>query len=97
MSDKDNGKDPAINPPAQDGLPQGASEFLVALKATYSTAEALFMPYLKHPGVARNFDQVILKLREAGMWVSDTMNMLAHPRLFAPGGRKEDGGDGAQA
>lgn len=75
---------PDFTPPAESQLPQGTQEFLSSLEAVYTTVEALFAPYMKHPGVARNFDQVILKLREAGLWVNDTMNMVMNPQLFQP-------------
>ena len=73
---------PDLAPPAADELPQGAQAFIAALSATYEAVGELFAPYQRHPGIARSYDQVMIKLREAGLWVNDSLNMMLNPKLF---------------
>ena len=69
-------------PPAQNELPQGAQAFLQAHKACYDAIQELFAPYVqRHPGVARNFEQVMAKMREVGFWTNDALNMMMRPEL----------------
>jgi len=82
---------PDFTPPRENELPQGARAFLQALEASYKAVEELFAPYLQHPGLGRNFDNVLVKLREAGMWVNDSLNMIQHPELFRLAEPKEEG------
>ena len=72
-----------VVPPTTDNLPQGVEAFLEAHKAVFAAADALFAPFLgKHAGIAEDYMQAITKLREAGMWVSDAVNMMLNPEMF---------------
>ena len=86
---------PDFTPPAADELPQGAQAFIAAQNASYQALGELFAPFMQHPGIARNFDQAMSKMREVGFWVNDAMNMMLHPELFqAP---KQEGEDAPPA
>ena len=69
-------------PPAENELPQGAMAFIESHRASYAAVSELFAPYVqKHPGIARNFEQVMAKMRETGFWVNDALNMMMRPEL----------------
>jgi len=94
MSDETN-PTPDFTPPPREELPQGAQAFLEAHSASYQAVGELFAPYMQQPGIARNFDQVMIKLREVGFWVQEALTMITRPELFrAP---EEGAGDGAPA
>lgn len=80
--------------PAQNELPQGANEFIQAHGALYGAIEQLFLPYLdRHAGIARNFEQVMIRMREVGMWTQDAINMMLNPKMFEqPAPEAADGG-----
>ena len=80
---------PEFTPPAVDELPQGAQSFIAAQNASYQALGELFAPFMQHPGIARNFDQAMSKMREVGFWVNDAMNMMLHPELFQAPPAKE--------
>ena len=72
------------SPPTESDLPQGAKEFLECHRLMFEAANALFAPYLgRHQGISGNYAKVIEKLREAGMWANDALNMAMHPEMFA--------------
>ncbi len=84
-----------LNPPTKEELPQGAQAFIAAQEASYQALGELFAPYMDHPGIGRNFDQAMAKMREVGFWVNDAMNMMLRPELFqAP---KQEGADAPPA
>lgn len=80
---------PDFTPPTKDELPQGAQSFIAAQNASYQALGELFAPFMQHPGIARNFDQAMSKMREVGFWVNDAMNMMLHPELFQAPPAKE--------
>ena len=78
-----------LKPPTKDELPQGAQAFIAAQNASYQALGELFAPFMQHPGIARNFDQAMAKMREVGFWVNDAMNMMLRPELFQAPPAKE--------
>ena len=79
-------------PPAEQELPQGAQAFIQSLEATYNAVAEFYAPYLeKMPGLGRNFEATMTKLREAGMWFNDALQIVTNPQLFAP--KKPEGGN----
>ena len=80
---------PDFTPPTKEELPQGAQSFIAAQNASYQALGELFAPFMQHPGIARNFDQAMSKMREVGFWVNDAMNMMLRPELFQAPPAKE--------
>ena len=92
---EEEGEEKAIPaPPTENELPQGAQAFIAAHQASYNAVAELFAPYVeRNPGMARNFEQVMIKLREAGFWVNDALNLIA---LAARAEETKDGGEAPQ-
>lgn len=62
---------------------QGTEQFIDAHKALFASVQQLFAPYLgKHRAITGNYFRVVDKLREAGFWVNDALNMANHPEMF---------------
>ena len=52
------------------------------IESTKSVGE-LYAPYVERmPAVRRNFEQTMIKLREAGMWTNDALTMIMNPQMF---------------
>ena len=70
-------------PPSENELPQGAQATMDAFHQLFDSVGELFAPFAqRHAGIARDFEQVMVKLREAGFWVQDAVNMMMRPDLF---------------
>ena len=87
--------EPAFEPPTESDLPQGATAFVNALFMAHQSSREVFLPYLeKMPWLRLQFDQIHLKLKEAGMWMNDAINMVLHPDLFRPVSEDEEDSEG---
>lgn len=95
MSDDQIKPDFTPKPPTLQDLPQGAQAFIQALESAYNAVGELYAPYVERmPAVGRNFEQTMIKLREAGMWTNDALTMIMNPQMFqapqAPEPESED-------
>lgn len=92
MSDDQIKPDFTSKPPTLQDLPQGVDAFLAALKMAHEANGEVFAPYAeKMPWLRTQFEQIQIKLKEAGMWMNDALNMITNPQMFqAPKPESED-------
>lgn len=75
-------------------LPQGVQAYMQSLQALYDAVFEIHAPFLnRHPGIHDCYNEAVRKIREARLYIQESVNMIQHPELYPAPGEMSDGSE----